>query len=63
LATWVYNTLSLGVELSPWRYLGVINMGSCYAQIVFYLRVYEIVLGGMEVPVSHFRQAEVTWIA
>lgn len=30
------------VELSPWRYSGVINIGQCYAKIIFSLSVCEI---------------------
>ena len=60
---WVYNALFPGVELSPRRHSGMNNMGQCYAKIIFSLRVYEIVLGGMEVLLPHFSQAEVAWIA
>ena len=59
----MYNVLFPGVELSPQRYLGVINVGSCYAQIMFSRSVYEIVLILVEVPLFHFNRAEVAWIA
>lgn len=50
------------VELSPQRYLAVIIMGQCDAQIVFSLRAYGIALGGMEVLLLFFSQAELAWI-
>lgn len=51
------------VELSPQRYLAVINMGQCDAQIIISLRVYEVAQGGMGVLLLHFSQAELAWVA
>lgn len=50
------------VELSPKRYLAVIIMGQCDAQIIFSLRVHGIALGGMEVLILHISQAELVWV-
>lgn len=38
-------------------------MGQCYAQIIFSLRAFEIVVGGTVVLLLHFSWAEVAWIA
>lgn len=38
-------------------------MDQCYEQIIFSLRLYEIILGGIEELLLHSSQAKVAWIA